>query len=400
MGIKNSALLFVTASLLFNACTNSPQADSKIILKAVRIDSTALADSLAGEHLKVHQGQKTKQLEALFKTKFKTSGFNGNILIAQHGQIIYKGSYGVADFKTKYPLTLNSAFQLGSSSKPLTAMAVIILHEKGLLKYTQTVDEFFPDFPYKKVTVKSLLTHRSGLPNYMYFCDSLYCCQDRPISNDALLKLIIEKKPPLYAQPNRKFEYCNTNYSLLVNIIEKVSGKKFAEVMRTEIFRPLGMKNTWVSNPDSNKLHKEKTIGHKANRKQYDDDYLDGILGDKNIFTTIDDLFLFDQALYAGTLIKKESLDEAYTGASKEHPGKRNYGYGWRMIEEKNGDKIIYHNGWWHGYNNVFYRRIKDQTTVIILSNKITSGIYHIDDVLAILDGTDKASGSVVDNDQ
>ena len=278
-------------------------------------------------------------------------------------------------------------------------MGIILLHEKGKLKYTQTVDEFFPDFPYKGITIKQLLTHRSGLANYMYFCDSLYCCQDVPLSNDKLLKLMIEKKPACYALPNKKFEYCNTNYALLVNIIEKVSGKNFEQYMNDELFKPLGMKHTWISNPDTNKLHKNKTTGHKANKKHYDDDYLDGIQGDKNVFTTIDDLFLFDQALYSGKLVSQKALDEAYTGASREHAGKRNYGYGWRMIEEKNGDKIIYHNGWWHGYNNVFYRRIKDKTTVIILSNKITSGVYRIDDVLSILDGSGNSS-AVVDNDE
>jgi CubicO group peptidase (beta-lactamase class C family) len=329
MWIKNTTFSLLSAYLLFSSCTgNAPRPVEKPILK----DSIAAPDTLKQLGLKLHAAQKARQLEVLFKTKFKTAGFNGNILIARQGFVIYRGSFGVSDFKTNDPLTLQSAFQLGSSSKPLTAMAVIILHEKGLLKYTQTVDEFFPDFPYKHITIKSLLTHRSGLPNYMYFCDSLYCCKERPLSNDALLRLIIDKKPSLYAQPERKFEYCNTNYSLLVNIIEKVSGKRFTDVMNDEVFKPLGMKNSWVNNPDSNKLHKNKTTGHKANRKHYDDDYLDGILGDKNIFTTVDDLFLFDQALYKGKLIKKESLEESYKGASKEHPGKRNYGFGWRMI--------------------------------------------------------------------
>ena len=168
--------------------------------------------------------------------------------------------------------------------------------------------------------------------------------------------------------------------------------------MQEEIFKPIGMTHTWVSHPDSNKAHTNKTIGHKANRQHYYDDYLDGILGDKNIFTTVDDLFLFDQAMYHRKLISDSSLKLAYTGASNEHRGKRNYGFGWRMIEEKNGAKVIYHNGWWHGYNNVFYRRVSDQTTVIILSNKITAGVYNIEDVLKILDGA-KGDLTVDDND-
>jgi len=391
-------LLIHFAFLFFFSCKDS-SAPPPPLLTPVKI-SPLTNDSVEKLKTKLNVRKKRQELASLFEAKFKHAGFNGNVLIAQQGIIIYKGSFGLADFKTKDSLTIGSAFQLGSSSKPLTAMALILLHEKGLLNYTQTIDEFFPKFPYKGITIKQLLTHRSGLPNYMYFCDSLYCCPDKPMSNDDLLSLMCEKKPPPYALPNKKFEYCNTNYSLLVNIVEKVSGRKFGAFMKEELFEPLGMVHTWISDRDSNGLHKNKTTGHKANKKHYDDDYLDGILGDKNIFTTVDDLFLFDQALYNGKLIKKESLDEAFTGASKEHPGKRNYGYGWRMIEEKNGEKIIYHNGWWHGYNNVFYRRLKDKTTIIILSNKITYGIYRVDDVLSILDGTPSSSAGVVDEDK
>ena len=348
-----------------------------------------ISDSI--EKLKIHLkfGVKARLLDSLFKAKFK-SGFNGNVIVAQQGQIIYKGSFGFSDIKKRVKLSIYSEFQLGSSSKPLTAMAILMLKEKGLISLSQTVDELLPNFPYKGITIKQLLTHRSGLPNYMYFCDSLYCCHDIPLSNDKLLELMIQKHPGCYYPPNRKFEYCNTNYSLLVNIVEKVTHQKFGQFMHDNIFEPLHMNHTWVSNVDSNRLHPLKTVGHKANAQKYEDDYLDGILGDKNIFTTVDDLFKFDQSLYTHLIISDKSLTEAYTGASHEHPGKRNYGYGWRMTESDNGTKIIYHNGWWHGYNNVFFRRIKDRTTIIILSNKITSGVYNVDKIIEILDGKSK----------
>lgn len=354
-------------------------------------------DSIEKIRVKLDVSHKAHRLDSLFKYLNKHAGFNGNVLIAQQGQIIYKKSFGYSNFKTKDTLTLNSVFQMGSSTKPLTAMAVLKLRDEGLLELSQTVDEFFPDFPYKKITVKDLLTHRSGLPNYMYFCDGLYCYKDVPLSNDKLLDIMIKDHPPRYFPPNRKFEYSNTNYGLLVCIIEKVSGKSYAEFMKEEIFKPLEMNNTRVGIADTLDLNKNKTTGYESNLKKYDIDYLDGVLGDKNIFTTVDDLFLFDQALYTDKLLKQTTLAEAYTGASHEHRGQRNYGYGWRLIDEKDGTKIVYHNGWWHGYNNVFYRRLKDKTTVIILSNKITRGIYQIDGVLRILDSS---GSSVMLNDE
>ncbi|MBI2269293.1 MAG: beta-lactamase family protein [Bacteroidetes bacterium] len=355
-------------------------------------------DSIEKIRARLNTNEKAQRLDSLFKYMFLHGGFNGNILVAQQGQVIYKKSWGYANYETKDSLTLNSVFQMGSSSKPLTATAILILKEQGLIRLSQTIDEFFPDFPYKKITVKDLLTHRSGLANYMYFCDSFYCYKNIPLSNDELLKLMITNHPLPYFKPNRRFEYSNTNYALLVNIIEKVSGVSYADFMKQEIFKPLGMNNSRISITDTIDLNHNKTTGYEGNWKKYDIDYLDGVLGDKNIFTTVDDLFLFDQALYTVQLLKKETLDEAYSGTSHEYPGQRNYGYGWRLIDEKDGTKIVYHNGWWHGYNNVFYRRLKDKTTIIILSNKINRGIYHIEGILNILDGSG-ITGNIFDEE-
>lgn len=349
-------------------------------------------DSLENILAKLNAKQKSHRLDSLFNHLQKRAGFNGNVLIAQQGTIIFRGSYGYSRRDTKDSLKLTSAFQLGSSTKPITATAVLMLKDRGLLDLSQTVDEFFPDFPYKKITVKALLTHRTGLPNYMYFCDNLYCYKDEPLTNDALLKIMTEKHPTRYSPPNKKFNYSNTNYGLLACIIEKVSGKTYSEFVTDEIFKPLYMFNTWVSDPKTNNLHTSKTIGYETNWKKYDDDYLDGVLGDKNIFTTVDDLFLFDQAMHSGQLLKEETLKEAYTGASRESRGERNYGYGWRLINRKDGTKIAYHNGWWHGYNNVFWRRLNDKTTIIVLSNRINRGVYQVDGILNIIDGSEAES--------
>jgi CubicO group peptidase (beta-lactamase class C family) len=156
--------------------------------------------------------------------------------------------------------------------------------------------------------------------------------------------------------------------------------------MQKNIFTPLGMKNTWVRTPSNyNTNSKTATVGHTPFFKVEENEYADAVVGDKGIYSTVEDLFLWDQALYSTKLLKQQTIAEAFTGYSNEHRGKRNYGYGWRLVDNGHNDKIVYHNGWWHGYNSLFFRRPSDRTTIIILSNKDNRSIYQIQDIVAIL---------------
>lgn len=343
----------------------------------------------------IHASEKAFQLDTLFKNKVKKTGFNGCVLIAQRGQVIYKNAFGFSDLKEKDSLRINSAFQLASTSKTLTAAAILLLRNQGKLKLTDNVQHFFPDFPYKNITIKLLLSHRSGLGNYLYFCepycDEKNCYKGKIFDNKAVLQIIQKDKPPVYTIPDKKFEYSNTNYALLASIVEKVSGKCFPDFMEENIFKPLGMNDTWVYSPKYNVLHANKTIGHNASGYIDGDAFADNVLGDKGVYSTTEDLFKWDQALYSEILLNKNTLEEAFTGYSNEHKGKRNYGYGWRLIDNGNGDKIIYHNGWWHGYNTLFYRRPSDRTTIIILSNKFNRSTYQIQGVVSILNNNSEA---------
>ena len=338
---------------------------------------------------KKHVSEKSKHLNILFQNKVKTIGFNGCVLIAQQGQIIYKNVFGFSNLKTKDSLKINSAFQLASTSKPFTAAAVLMLKDQGKLNLSDKVEKFFPNFPYRNITVQMLLTHRSGLSNYLYFaepyCDANNCYNGKTFDNSAVIQIIESTKPKPYAPPNKKFEYCNTNYALLASIIAKVSGLSYADFMAHNIFKPLDMKDTWVHCSTNDTFSKNKTIGHNASGIIENERYADDVVGDKGIYSTVEDLFKWDQALYSEKILKKSTLKEAFTGYSNEHKGKRNYGYGWRLTDEGTDNKIVYHNGWWHGYSTLFFRRLRDQTTVILLSNKYNGNIYHIEEVLAIL---------------
>lgn len=377
-------IIYISFSFLLIACGPSENGTSKS-----HKFSSEEKDSLAEFLVRIHAKEKAYRIDTLFRNKVKYSGFNGCVLVAQHGQIIYKKAFGYSDLKAKDSLKFNSAFQIASASKTLTSAAILLLKDRGKINLTDQVNKFFPGFPYEGITIQMLLTHRSGLANYIYFCEP-YC--EKPnlynkscFDNKAVLEIIETHKPELYSKPGKKFEYCNTNYALLALIVEKVSGVNFPDFMDINIFKPLGMKNTWV-NTVHNKEKRNKTSGYNSSGNPENDTYADDVLGDKGVYSTVEDMYKWDQALYSEKLLKKTTIEEAFQGYSNEHKGKRNYGYGWRMIDDGKTPKIIYHNGWWHGYNSLFLRRPSDHTTIIVLSNKYNRSAYQVQGVLAILD--------------
>ena len=363
-----------------------------------RTDGNALARSQAPLYdtasLTVAERHKAWQLDTLFRAKERRYRFNGNVLIAQNGKVLYEKCFGYEDYKAKKPLATCSAFQLASSSKPMTAAGIMILKERGKLDYSDNIKKFIPDFPYEGITIRMLLNHRSGLPNYEYFMEGFVSDHDTPLNNDAVVKLMIEKKPPVYSKPDKHFSYNNSNYLLLAVIIEKASGQDYRTFMQKEIFDPCGMTCTYIPDrkKDTLRLHETRNYQGSAKWELARFNFLDGVLGDKGIYSTMEDLFHFERAMAENKILKAETLKEAYTGGSHEKDGKRNYGFGWRLTDQDDGTKIIFHNGWWHGYNSVFMRRPKDQTTVIVFSNKYNNNTYHVQGVWEILDGKcDKA---------
>jgi CubicO group peptidase (beta-lactamase class C family) len=263
---------------------------------------------------------------------------------------------------------------LASVSKTFTGMAVLKLWEDGKLDINNEVSAYLPGFNYPGVTVKTLLNHRSGLPNYVHVMDEKGWDNVNPVSNEDVLNYMIEMKDHLMVgKPDRSFNYCNTNYALLALIIEKVSGKKYAEYLSETFFKPMGMDNTFVFQPGM-----EGTVVPSYNwrNKQEPFTYLDQVYGDKNIYSTPRDMLKWDIGLTYGKFFKPETLAAAYSGYSNEKPGVKNYGLGWRLYLYPDNRKIIYHNGWWHGNNTVFTRLVDDSATVIILGNKYNRRIY------------------------
>lgn len=329
------------------------------------------------------------RFDSLFTELSQKKGFNGNILVGIHGKVIYKNTFGYSDLQRKEPLNIKSAFQIASVTKQFTAVAIMILKEQRKLDYGDTVQKFIPGFPYKNITIRLLLAHRSGLPNYMYFAGKYWKNKRMFLTNDQLLEIMAKHKPAPEFLPDRQYKYSNTGYAVLVSIVERVSGLPFDEFMEQHIFLPLGMNNTFVYNPKNKKTIEHETRGYTKNRRRTYDDFLSGVVGDKGIYSTVEDLFLWDQGLYTESLVQQSTLDEAFTPMSYDYKRDSNYGYGWRIDTLIDGSKIVYHGGWWRGYNSLFIRRLDDHTTIIILTNKVNWSFGNIGQLLEIVDSAD-----------
>jgi CubicO group peptidase (beta-lactamase class C family) len=345
--------------------------------------STISGSILANNHA---SGDIVLKIDSLFQVLSKKRGFNGNVLIAQGGKVIYENAFGYADLKEKTPLNIESTFQLASITKQFTAMAIMMLHDEGKLNFTDTLQRFFPGFPYQNITIRQLLTHRSGLPEYMSFAKRYWKNKKRLMSNDDVMDMLISHHPGLVFVPDRKYKYNNTGYVILACIIEQVSGLQFHAFLEKRIFKPLGMKRTFIYNTKNMLDVEYHTLGYKKNRRRAEEDYLSGVVGDKGIYSTVEDMFKWDQALYTEQLIKQTTLQEAFTPFSYDWRNDNSYGYGWRIVTADDSSKIVYHAGLWRGYSSLFVRRLHDKTMIIVLCNKVNWSFENIDRFMGILD--------------
>lgn len=312
---------------------------------------------------------KSKNLDVTFKWLTTKKKFNGVVLISKNDKILIHQAIGFANFKRKIKLNVSTRFELASVSKQFTAVAILLLEERGLLKLTDTVQRFFPDFPYSNITIHLLLCHRSGLPLYYNFAPKYWKNKSLDLSNDSLMAMIIAQKPKVNFLPDQKFEYSNTGYCVLASIVEKVSGEPFANFVDREIFQKAGMKNTFVCTKYGSILPSNVADGHDAKKRMRTHSWLSGTTGDKGIYSTAYDLFLWDKALREFKILKRESLVNAMNGKSEDKKIFNNYGYGWHLGKVYWGQPLVYHGGLWNGFNTLFIRRLNDDVLIIVLSN-------------------------------
>ena len=333
--------------------------------------------------LTCQQQEEVRKFDSLFDYLTKVNTFNGNVLVAEKGKIIYKKSFGVANSKENKRLHDSSLFQLASISKTITAALTLKLVEEGKLNLEEDVSKYLPDFPYKGISIKLLLSHRSGLGNYIYFSESFVADKMKRLTNEEVYKIMVDHKPEIYLEPNKRFNYSNTNYMLLALICERITKTNFKELAKQKIFDVCGMKNTFFADDAQN--NKNATIGYTYSMREVGGDIFDFVWGDKGVYTTTSDLFLFEEAYFNGKLINDTLVQSAIQPKNKERR-LGNYGFGWRMKDFNSENKLVYHNGWWHGYRTALQRRLKDDICVIILSNRLNSSVYQTQRLFKIID--------------
>jgi len=362
--------LLVLCAGLYGCHQNKPSAVSS---NTASNNSLAIPVSLHAD--KATTDRYSASIRSFFDKNFGSRGFNGSYLVAKDGEIIAEEYRGYRDpvLKTS-ELGEHDAFHLASVSKTFTGMAVLKLWQDGKLNLDDDLSLFFDKFPYPGTTVKMLLSHRSGLPNYTNFMEAYKWDKKKLVTNLDVLSALYTYHPPLQFTTGKRFTYCNTNYALLALVIEKVTGQSYHTYLEETFFKPLQMTDTYIfSQADFDR----SMPSFEWNNRKYGLEFMDLVYGDKNVYSTVRDMLKWDQAMYDGKLFSAETLQAAFTGYSYEKAGQRNYGLGWRMTEVDNGKKIIYHNGWWHGNNTVFIRLPEEKATIIVLGNKYNRNIYH-----------------------
>jgi CubicO group peptidase (beta-lactamase class C family) len=380
MRLVYKSLVVFTAPLLLLACSsknkNKDQSQSQIAAKP--LDTTAL--------LAYNPKNADKKIDAVMQELHRTRGFNGNVLVAKKGKIVYEKAIGWADYLHRDSLKIGSQFELASVTKTMTSTGILLLMERGKLKLDDDVKKFFPDFPYDGVTIRLLLTHRSGMMNYVYFIDDIYrknhLNQRKGLTNAEAMKMIADNKPTRFNEPNKRFLYNNSNFMVLGSIIEKVSGMSYAQFMQENVFKPASMAHTHVYSKAVYDKIPVDVVGHDRGQWRYSvvQNFLDGPVGDKGIYSTVGDLFLFDRALRAGLLLKPATLDSAYVPRNPMLHGHFSYGYGWRTFTAP-GQEVIYHTGWWHGFRHIYLRDMKNDITVVLLTNLANGSLLKLDDL-------------------
>jgi CubicO group peptidase (beta-lactamase class C family) len=369
--------------------------------------SVVLKPSPNTKPLKLPGDSKRREIESMLQAAQSRGQLNGSVLVSEKGEVIYSKGFGYADFEKRTPVSPNTTFELASLSKPFTALAIMMLKERGKLSYDDNLTKYFPELPYPGVTIRQMLTHTSGLPSV----EPLFSGSpaDKISTNaDVVAKLQVLKPPPFFA-PGEKWQYNPTGYFLLARIVEDISGISYGQFLEASIFRPLGMKDSLVFSRINKGKIRDLAKGYMRPTMWSDEYALSETLprysyilgfgetaGAKGVGSSAQDLFMWIQALSAGDLVHKDTLEEAYTpvrlndgstpsaggGAGNGVPS--HSGFGW-FIEQGPDGKTVRHTGDWPGYITCLIHNLDKDQTIVVLTNvgdfsaiEIANGLENI----------------------
>lgn len=330
---------------------------------------------------------KIDKLDELISKFVEYEQFNGSVLVAEKGEIIYKKGFGLANIEWEIPNQADTKYRLASITKQFTAMLIVQLVAENKLALNMPISTYLPDYPKKNgdiITIHHLLTHSSGTPNYTSFPD-YRDRMSRSTNPEEIVQLFSDST--LLFTPGEKFDYSNSGYVLLGVIIEKVTGQSYEQVLQEKIFTPLGMNNSGYDHHSA--ILKNRAAGYYKSGKSYiNASYIDMTVAFSAgcIYSTVEDLFLWDQALYTEKLLPKKYLDllfDTHIPASGEH-----YGYGWelrKMSKGRSGGLVptIGHSGSINGFNTLITRIPSDKSSIILLNNTSDAPLYSMTRAIA-----------------
>lgn len=340
----------------------------------------------------------TKEINNYLENLHSINQFNGNYVVAKNEKVICEKFVGYGDYHKKIALRKNTQFPIASISKTFTATAILQLKQKSKLKLDDVVQKYLPTFPYANITIRHLLSNTSGLVDYYNIFDSVMVeFPNKLITNSDIIPAFNQYKIPLSFLPGERFQYNNVNFCIAALIVEKVSGLSFGEYLKQYIFRPAKMKNSLV--PDNKNIMQTKQVecysfpnlysislqNIRTISKNFKIEERNNFYGNGGIVSTAADLYKFDQALYNGTLIGKQELEEAFT-PMKLNNGKTTtyqldekqvtYGLGWEIYTDEKNGKVVFHDGSLTGLTSILVRNISKQQTIILLDNTGSNAVF------------------------
>lgn len=326
-----------------------------------------------------------KTMDNLFQNFSGTNTPGAAVMVIKDAKPVFAKGYGVANLEKKTACSTNTNFRLASVTKQFTAMAILILAERGQLSLEDRMTNFFPEFPDygKEITIRHLLTHTSGLLDYEV---AMPANTTIPLSDRDVLWILMQQNH-LEFRPGRKFHYSNTGYAFLALIVDSASGQKFAAFLEDNIFQPLGMKNT-VAYEAGISVVPDRALGYAKVNDAFefsDQSLTSAVLGDGGIYSSVTDLYQWDQVFYTEKLVSRKSLREAFTAQSAHSDSEGSgYGFGW-YVGKFRGVEKIWHYGSTCGFSTQIDRFPEKKLTVIILTNRRDANISELPEIIADL---------------
>ncbi len=349
--MKNFSFSFLLMfSLLFSFCTKTPEQ---------KID----------DWLKIYSGKNNP---------------GAALMVIRAGAPILVKTYGMADVENRMPVKPETNFRLASVTKQFTAICILMLMEQGKLSLDQTLKDIFPEFPDygKNITIHNLIHHTSGVIDYESLIPD---SATKQVLDSDVLKMMMEQDST-YFPPGTKYQYSNTGYALLAMIVEKISGQRFADFLRQNIFEKIGMENT-VAYEKGISTVSNRAYGYALENGKLvpkDQSLTSAVLGDGGIYSSVIDLFKWDQALYTDTLVSLKALKLAFTPDTLLDGTPTNYGFGWR-IDQFEGHFRVHHTGQTCGFSTIIQRYPEEKLSIIILTNRNLPMLNNVADNIARL---------------